>query len=182
MRQILSFLILSGFASVCFAQSSFFCEKTNTTIRLGTNINTVIQACGIPTKTETEKTTKVISRKVVQWVYDYQPHSLSFVNNPRMTRSALIIDFINLKVVGIRVKGKAVTSTDFCGFNYPKIKIGSTNLTVRQTCTAPTLVQTVNQPLEEVPVTKATLTYQFNEFLPPEKLIFENGRLTEISR
>lgn len=169
---ILTSLFCVTLGSTAWGSSSFFCSHSNKYVQLSDTIDTVIQTCGIPNQTKNQvKKNQSQSVNVFQWIYNFHYQGSS----PHRTEqaSALIINFVKLKVVSIVENGAPVSSTSFCGPRHT-IKVGDSNFTVRQLCGNPSIMQHIQQHVQQPPVTQTVFTYGNTQ------LSFENERLVSI--
>ena len=179
-QQLIITFLLSIVCVLANADTQFFCQESNQYVNLGDSIATVKAECGAPSASSIEPYRMEKTRKVNQWIYNYQPNSVIRFGKINAKKGSLTINFINNKIVQIFVHGKAVSSTHFCSENMA-IHLGDTNLTVYQLCNNPTIRQQKKEILSSTKVEKVTWRYQTNEYIKPTTMIFIDGKLTSIN-
>jgi len=174
-------VLLALFVGNALAADAYFCSKTNSYVYIGDSIDTVRQACGPPTNRSSGPVAIKKQAKIMRWTYDFQNNAVlrHADGQPYYRKGLLIIDFIDLKVHRILLRGQDVQGTYFCSPTLP-ITIGESNLHVRQICGQATLIKHVNETISSNQVNRTVWQYQA-PYLPPETLTFDDNKLVDIS-
>jgi hypothetical protein len=172
-------LICLALSPAAHAATQYFCPSSNQYINLGASIAEARAKCGPPHTATTSPYTLKKTRLVDQWVYNYQPNTILRFGTIHTRKGALVVNFINNKVIEILVNGHSVASTNFCSNNLP-VKVGDNNLTIRQLCDQPTIIQKTKQTISQQKTQKVVWTYQANDYIPANTLTFISGKLVSI--
>ena len=180
-RQIIvSTIILCAFTSA-YAAEYYFCDKTNNYIHLGDNITKVKQACGVPIASTTKAIQPAKTMQVTRWTYNRIPQESFEDYELHPEKDVLVFDFNQQdNVVQIQIGGKLVKQIPSTLLG-KSIKIGDPRYMVAQAFLAPNNIKelTIKIPQKQI-ITQTTLTYKQTPYLPPTKLIFQNGKLISI--
>lgn len=180
-------LIFTGIFSsfVVMADGYFYCKKSSVYIYLGDTLEKVNQLCDPPiNKDIIAPRNEATQKRVDQWVYNFQPNSgfredLGEASRVMFKKEALVVNFKGDIVSQIFVDGKTVNQTNFCRPDKP-LYVGDTQQTVVQFCANPSAKRKAFE--QDISYSKQQIiyTYRTNNFSPPTKLIFEDGKLMSI--
>ena len=178
MRYLISVMILI-FSIPCFAADSYYCPHSSSYVHPGDSYEHVIETCGKPISTTTDEVQPTATRKVIQWIYDYDHTKTidSGVNHP--DKNVLVIEISNDKVISIVLKGKDVTETNYCRYDIP-LTLGESSYQAEFLCGFASSKRTFTALVSKTPIQQNVLSYQINSLYPKAKLYFQQGKLIKI--
>jgi hypothetical protein len=166
-------------ASVAAAkQTSYFCSKTNSLIKLGDRFEHVIDQCGPPTRLSQSNDLSHDETKGAQWVYNFQNTPKGKAAYKKVKRG-LVANIVKLKIVGLFENGHEVNSTHFCD-SVNAIKVGDYQASLWRYCGKPSVVKPVTIIGQSSLGYQTVATYQDGSGGTQVTFVFSGGALESI--
>lgn len=151
-------------STLLFADS-YFCTKNNQYVNTGDTLGQVLSTCGPPTHTSTRTITKAVHTKpsvISTWVYPN--HGISIV-------------FSGERVISIDWGNKSASYTRLCSpASY--VVVGMSSQRVQTLCGKPFRIISANKETKKIAA--IIWQYQTNSTIPPESLVFRDGKLYSV--
>lgn len=157
---------------------SYYCTNSNQLVSTGaTTMDSIIQACGNPSKMETVRNREPIDRRqLLQWIYYSKQNVAPWANQ---VPPELMISFYQDQVESIEVNGQPVDGGINC-FGRGMIQPGDFLNKVAMICGKPDAFQRNWKTIMGSEQTTVRLIYQRGDGLPPVIFEVKQGKLAAI--